>query len=61
MTSATIAMVAYVAAWALLGFGKLPFELAVMGTRFTLIRYACTLVFPPIAGLLAQALFSRSQ
>jgi uncharacterized protein len=52
-------MVAYVSAWALLGLGKLPFELAIMGTRFTLIRYACTFIFPIIAGFLAHVLFSR--
>ena len=54
-------MVAYVSAWALLGLGKLPFELAIMGPRFTIIRYACTFVFPLLAGLLAHHLFARPQ
>jgi len=34
-------------------------EVGVMGWEFTLIRLACTFFFPPIAGLIANILFSR--
>jgi len=52
-------MVAFVTGWALIGIGKLPLELAIMGWRFTLIKTASVFFFPPIAGLIAQALFGR--
>ncbi len=54
-------MVAYITAWGLLGVGKLPYEIAIMGPRFALMRYTCTLAFPLLAGLLANYLFARFQ
>ena len=50
-------MVAYLTAWSLWAIARLPMELGIMGWRFTLIRLVCTFFFPPIAGLIAQALF----
>ena len=52
-------MVAFLTAWSLLAFARLPMEVGIMGWEFTLIRLACTFFFPPIAGLLANILFSR--
>ncbi len=43
-------MVAFVAAWSLWGFTRLPLEVAIVGPRFTLIRMGATVVFPLIAG-----------
>jgi uncharacterized membrane protein YraQ (UPF0718 family) len=35
-------------------------EVGILGWKFTAIRVACTFFFPPIAGLIAQALFGNS-
>ena len=52
-------MVAFVTGWSLLQFTGLPLQVGILGWKFTLIRLACTFFFPPIAGLIANALFSR--
>ena len=52
-------MVAFITAWSLLAVNRLPLEIGIMGWQFTLIRLACTFFFPPIAGLIANTLFSR--
>ena len=52
-------MVALLTGWSLLAFTRLPLEMGIMGWKFTLVRLACTFFFPPIAGLIANALFSR--
>ncbi len=51
-------MVAFVTAWSLWAVSRLPMEVGLMGWKFTLIRVACTFFFPPIAGLIANRLFS---
>ncbi len=51
-------MVAFLTGWSLWAVSRLPMEVGILGWKFTLIRIACTFFFPPIAGLLAQALFS---
>lgn len=51
-------MVAFVTGWAVLGVGKIPMEVGIMGWKFTAIRLVTSFFFPPVAGLLAQALFS---
>ncbi len=50
-------MVAYLTAWSLLAFGRLPMEVGILGWRFTLVRLACTFFFAPVAGVLAYLLF----
>lgn len=52
-------MVALLTGWSLLAFSRLPMEIGIMGWKFTLIRLACTFFFPPIAGLIANRLFSN--
>ena len=54
-------MVAFITGWSLWAVGRLPMEVGIMGWKFTLIRLSCTFFFPPIAGLIAQLLFSSSQ
>ena len=49
-------VVAFVTGWALWAFSRLPMEVGIMGWRFTLVRMASTVVFPLVAGLIAQAL-----
>jgi len=51
------AVVAMVTGWALWGLGRLPYELALAGPWLTLVRYAVSFVFPPLAGLLAEWIF----
>jgi len=50
-------MVAFLTSWSLWAVSRLPMEVGIMGWKFTLIRVASTFFFPPLAGLMAQALF----
>jgi len=52
------AMVAFLTGWSLWSFARLPLEVGIMGWKFTLIRLASTFFFPPIAGLIANRLFT---
>ena len=47
------AIVGFVSAWALWSVSRLPLEIALIGARPALIRYAITLIVPPVAGFLA--------
>ena len=53
-------MVAYMTAWSLLAFARLPIELGILGWKFALIRLACVFFFPPIAGIIANTFFPRT-
>ena len=50
-------MVAFLTGWSLWAVSRMPMEVGILGWKFTAIRVASTFFFPPIAGLLAQALF----
>jgi len=52
-------MVAFMTSWSLWAITRLPLEIGLLGWRFTVIRLACTFIFPIIAGLLANLLFSK--
>jgi uncharacterized membrane protein YraQ (UPF0718 family) len=54
-------MVAFLTGWSLWAFSRLPMEIGILGWRLTVIRLASTLVFPPLAGLLAQLIFGGSR
>lgn len=51
-------MVAYITGWSLWAVSRLPMEVGILGWKFVIVRLATTFFFPPIAGLLAQTLFS---
>jgi uncharacterized membrane protein YraQ (UPF0718 family) len=51
-------MVAYLTGWSLWAITRLPMELGILGWKLTVIRLVCTFFFPPIAGIIAQLLFS---
>jgi len=51
-------MVAFVTAWSLWAVARMPMEIGIMGWRFTVARFVCTFFFPPIAGIIAQTVFS---
>jgi uncharacterized membrane protein YraQ (UPF0718 family) len=50
-------MVAFLTGWSLWAFSRLPMEIGILGWKLTLIRFTCTFLFPPLAGLLARVLF----
>ena len=50
--------VAFLTGWSLWAFARLPIEVSMMGWKFALIRIVSTFFFPPIAGLIANRLFS---
>lgn len=52
-------LVAMITGWSLLAFTRLPLEVGIMGWKFTLIRLACTFLLAPLAGIIAQRLFSH--
>jgi uncharacterized membrane protein YraQ (UPF0718 family) len=51
-------MVAFITGWSLLAFSRLPMEVGFLGWKFTLIRLLSTFFFPPIAGIIAQAIYT---
>ena len=53
-------MVAFLTAWSLLAFSRMPLEIGILGWKFWLVRMACTFFFPPLAGLIANTFFSRT-
>ena len=53
-------LVAFVTAKNLWSISRLPYEFALLGPPLTLVRYALTLIFPPLLGYLAETLFGNS-
>lgn len=51
-------IVGFISAWSLWQLTRFPMEIGLVGLRPALIRYASTLIFPPIAGLIAHYFFS---
>lgn len=51
-------MVAYLTGWSLWAVGRLPMEVGILGWKLTVARILSTLIFPPLAGLIANAFFS---
>lgn len=52
-------IVGFITAWSLWAVTRLPLEIGFLGPKLTLIRIVSTLVFPPIAGLIANLFFPR--
>ncbi len=52
-------VVAFVAAWSLWSLARFPYEISFIGAKFTLIRFLSTLIFPPLAGIIANTFFSK--
>lgn len=52
-------VVAFVTAWSLWAFSRLPMEVAYLGPKPAIARFLSTLIFPPLAGLIAHTFFSR--
>jgi len=49
------AVVGFISAWSLWSVSRLPVEVALIGPKPALVRYAITFIVPPLAGLLASA------
>lgn len=49
-------LVAFVTGWSLGAVSRLPLEIGLVGLRLTLIRLASSIIFPPLAGLIATGL-----
>jgi uncharacterized membrane protein YraQ (UPF0718 family) len=54
-------MVAFLTGWSIWAVGRLPMEVGILGWKFVLIRLACTLVFPPLAGWIAHLFFANAR
>lgn len=54
-------MVAFLTGWSLWAVGRLPMEIGILGWKFTLIRLASIIIFPPLAGVIANALFANTK
>jgi len=50
--------VALLTSWSLMTFSKLPFEIALLGPRFTIARYSLVIIMPVIAGFIAHFFFA---
>ena len=54
-------MVAFLTGWSLWAMSRLPMEVGILGWKFTLVRFACTFFFPPMAGLIAHIVFAGAR
>ena len=52
--------VGFITAWSLWSVSRLPLEMGIIGSKVTLARYLSTLVFPPLAGVIAQLFFAKT-
>jgi len=58
--ASTGTVVAFMTGWSLWAVARLPMEVGILGWRLMLARLASTLVFPPLAGFIAQAFFGKA-
>lgn len=54
-------MVAFLTGWSLWAIGRLPMEIGILGWKLTLIRIVSTLIFPPLAGIIAHLFFGQTK
>jgi uncharacterized membrane protein YraQ (UPF0718 family) len=52
-------LVSFISAKNLWSISRLPFELALLGSQLTLVRFSLTFIIPPLLGALSEALFGR--
>lgn len=51
-------LIAYLTGWSLWAVARLPMEVGILGWKLTVIRFASTFFFPPVAGFIAQRFFT---
>jgi uncharacterized protein len=54
--ASTGTMVAFLTSWSLWAVARIPMEVGILGWQFTAIRLGSTLIFPPIAGIIASVI-----
>ena len=59
--ASTGTMVAFLTGWSLWAVSRLPMEVGILGWKLTIIRILSTILFPPAAGLIAQAFFQAAK
>jgi len=47
-------MIAFLTGWSLWAFNRIPMEVGILGWKFVVFRFISVLIFPPLAGLIAQ-------
>lgn len=52
-------LVAFISAKNLWSVSRLPYEIALIGFRFTILRFLITFIFPPLLGFLVNLLFGQ--
>jgi len=53
-------MVAFLTGWSLWSLSRIPMEVGILGWKLTLARFVSTLIFPPLAGIIARLIFERA-
>lgn len=53
-------LVAFITSKNLWSISRLPYEYALLGPKLTLMRFALTVIFPPLLGYLAESLVGKS-
>lgn len=53
--------VAFLTGWSIVSVARIPMEVGLLGWKFTAIRLTVTFFFPPLAGIIAQRLFSGAR
>jgi uncharacterized membrane protein YraQ (UPF0718 family) len=54
-------LVAFLTGWSLWSVARIPMEVAILGWQLTLVRISSTFFIPPVAGIIAQALFGGAK
>jgi len=49
--------IAFIVAWSMYSLGTIPFELALIGPKFSLLRIGLVIIIPPLSGLIAYFVF----
>jgi uncharacterized membrane protein YraQ (UPF0718 family) len=52
-------IVSFITAWSLWSVSRLPIEVAIIGPKVTWVHVISTLIFPPIAGVIAQLISAK--
>ena len=52
-------IVAFITAWSLWALTRLPIEIGIVGFKMAFVRFVSTLIFPPLAGIIAQVIFGK--
>jgi uncharacterized membrane protein YraQ (UPF0718 family) len=58
--ASTGTVVAFMTGWSLWAVARLPMEAGILGWRLMVARLVSTAIFPPLAGFIAQMLFSKA-